>query len=187
MSSAEPQEVECRWCGAKAPEGAEVCPVCRRPVVRGELRPLDAGETGGQVAAPPRPIGPPIPRRETPRDEEPLAPAPGQEEFGSWANIRQIFRTDKMFGALLVLRALGIVIDIVTGAWTGAIIGGIVLWGVVTFRWWGYLIAMLGAGSGVFYGVLFMFSGGLGVTSLIGLAVNAFVLWVLYSRKDFFD
>lgn len=80
---------------------------------------------------------------------EPLPPAPGQEPFGSWANIRMILRYDPLFGTVLVLLALEMLLQVLTQWWYGAIISGVTLWGMVTFRWWGYVLAMMGGGLGV--------------------------------------
>lgn len=202
MSSAGAQEVECRWCGAKAPEGAEACPLCRRPLPRGEFRALDSAEPAVQVPAPPRStIGPGV-RREPPREREPLVPAPGQEALGSWASIRQILRRDKLFGAVLVLIALQVLAALVRHKWAWAVISAFVLWRLVTFRRQGFWAAIIMAGcavtAGVLLTVLFVAAASSGLNAgttvlaqlaaLLGFtAANGFVLWVVWTRKDMFD
>jgi hypothetical protein len=66
-----------------------------------------------------------------------------------------------------------------------------VLWGVITFQWWGYWMAVAGAGlttlllAGVFVGSLTIGQPLWWV--LLPLAIYAFVLWVLYTRREHFD
>jgi len=118
----------------------------------------------------------------------PLAPAPGQEPFGSWANIKVIMRHDPLFGALLVLMALNVVGGLVGQSWFRAGIGGLMLWGILTFRWWGYWLAMLLAVVGLVGLVVIMAAAGIaGLVLLIPVAINAFVITVLYRRRDCFD
>ena len=194
MSSPQPPQAECKWCGEKLTEGAEQCPLCKRPVTGG-LRPIgDAVGTQRRsgVPAPSRPAPPPPPRWQSPREREPVIPAPGQEEFGSWASIRYILRADKAFGAMLALMALVVAVNLLTASWFSAFISGAVLWGIITFRWWGYLLAMVGAGIGAFIAamilVAFLRAGGGGASwALLPLATDCFVLVVLYTRRDRFD
>ncbi|MFB3883014.1 MAG: hypothetical protein ACE149_17240 [Armatimonadota bacterium] len=166
------------------------------------LRPLG---TADQVA-PHRPA-PPVPQLSRPREPEPVIPAPGQEDFGSLANIRQIMRGDKLFAAVLVLKALEVLLALMGHRWVSLAISGLVFWGIVTFRWWGFWIAVIGAAFGAMGGLLLMLGsmaimglaavasqasaavlgGAAGALGLLALAINGFVLWVLWTRKDMFD
>ncbi len=184
MSSVEPQEAECRWCGAKAAENAEVCPLCRKPM---RLQAQEAAQHTAESRDPESELQVTPAYTRATRVEEPLPPAPGEGEFGSWASIKEIFRTDKLFSVVLILIAMQTVVAVISGAWMSAVFSGILLWGIVTFRWWGLWIAAIGAGFGVMNGVMLMLSGSLDLPGLVGLAINGFVLWVLYSRKDLFD
>lgn len=175
----------CRWCGTAWKEGEALCPRCRRPVPDSDLRTLDGITPEGMVAAPPRP---PVeaPHRPPPPKDDPLPPVPGQEEFGSWASLRHIFREDKLFAVLLVLMALEMVLAFANGNNFGGSLVLILLWGIVTFTWWGYWIAMISAGLAVFQGLLFLLPGA-GIFALLFIVPNAFVLWVLYQRREMFD
>jgi len=119
---------------------------------------------------------------------EPLPPTPGQEPIGSWANITAIMRYDPLFGAVLGLLALNALLQAVMQAWFSAVIAAAMLWGIVTFRSWGYWIVMVGAGLGVVGGVamLAFAEGGRHWRALAPVAINAFVLIVLYTRRDRF-
>ncbi len=190
MSNGQPTQVKCRWCGEAIPEGAAHCPACRRPVPNQDLRPLDVGAaaTGGP-GWPNVPLPPPPPAR--PREELPSVPARGQEPFGSWASVRQILRADKVLGATLVLMAISVVLNTLTGALLAAGFSAAVLWGVVTFRYWGYLLAMFSTGLGLLRsGGAFIGShpeGPIAAWLLASVAINAFVLWTLYTRRESFD
>ena len=118
---------------------------------------------------------------------EPLPVAPGQEPFGSWDNFKAILRADPWFGALLVLLALEVLLQFLTTNWFGAALGGAMFWGVLTFRWWGWLVVVLGAGLGLLGGVVTLATAGIGLFSLAITAVNAFVVIVMYRRRDRFD
>ena len=173
----------CRWCGIELPEGARSCPRCGR-----EWRAPGERRSGKGQA--------PTGRRRTPvrldpdgLDVEPLPRAPGQEPLGSWANIRAIMRYDPLFGAVIVMLAASAVWQVVSGSWTGAILAAAMFWGLVTFRWWGYLVVMIGAGMGLAFGII-----GVAITRaalhwavLLPVAINAFVIVVLFTRRDRFD
>jgi hypothetical protein len=194
MSSPQPPQAVCKWCGEKLAEGAEQCPLCKRPVA-GSLRPI--GDAAGSrpspgIANPSRSAPPPTPRWERPRDREPVAPAPGQEEFGSWASIRHIFRADKVFASLLVLLSLGVFFNVLGQNWFGVILGGAVLWGIVTFQWWGFWLAIIGAGLGALMSLVMFIAlaaagTGFAVFAAPSFLIDAFVLIVLLTRRDRFD
>jgi hypothetical protein len=93
---------------------------------------------------------------------------------------------------MLALMALVVAVNLLTASWFSAFISGAVLWGIITFRWWGYLLAMVGAGIGAFIAamilVAFLRAGGGGASwALLPLAIDCFVLVVLYTRRDRFD
>jgi len=203
MSSGGTQQAVCKWCGEKLPEGAEVCPLCRRPTATGQLRSLGTADQSST-----QPPAPQARQWSHPREREPVAPAPGQEDFGSWANIRQIMRGDKLLGVVLGMMALQVLLALLAHRWISLAISGLVLWGLVTFRWWGFWIAVIGAGFGALGGLMLMLGGAVaimggatalfdasatvlgsaaGALGLILLAINGFVLWVLWARKDMFD
>ena len=118
---------------------------------------------------------------------EPLPPAPGQEPFGSWANIKMVLRYDPLFGGVLVLLALTVVLLFLTQRWFGVMLAAATVWGLVTFRWWGYWMAMAGAGMSLGLGLLMLGGGASSAVSLVPLAINGFVLIVLFTRRDRFD
>jgi len=118
---------------------------------------------------------------------EPLPPAPGQEPFGSWANIKMVLRYDPLFGGVLVLMALTVVLLFLTQRWFGVMLAAATVWGLVTFRWWGYWLAMGSAGMNLVVGLLILAGGASSAVSLIPLAINGFVLIVLFTRRDRFD
>ena len=93
---------------------------------------------------------------------ERLPPAEGQEPAGSWAQIRGIARADKVFAAMLAILAFQVLMAFLGASILGAILGGVILWGVLSFRWWGYWLALLGALFGLLASVSFM---GLGMAS----------------------
>jgi hypothetical protein len=118
---------------------------------------------------------------------EPLPPALGQEPFGSWANIKMILRYDPVFGAVLVLLALNVVLLLLTQRWFGMVLAAAMVWGLVTFRSWGYWLAIAGVGMNLVLGLLMLAGGTSSALSLIPLAINGFVLVVLFTRRDRFD
>jgi hypothetical protein len=192
MANDQPTQVICRWCGETIPAGVEKCPGCRRPAPSDELGPLGGTASGQTVSGagwPRVPLPPPPPPR--PREELPPAAARGQEPFGSWASIVQILRADKALGAVLVLMTLSVVLNILTGAVLAALFSFAVLWGVVTFQYWGYLLAMFGAGLGLLRSAGPLLGrhheGPIAAWLLASAAINAFVLWVLYTRRESFD
>ena len=176
---------KCPRCGKPLPANTAVCPTCPPEQPADVLRPL-----GGPPARPAPPSRPPFPR---PPADEPLPPAPGEEPFGTWANIKSIVRLDPVFGVLLGLLALDLLINIVAQHWFGIVLSAAILWGVVTFQWWGYLIAMVLAGLGLVGGLigltaaLAQASGLWVVVMAFPLAVNLFTLIVLYTRRERFD
>jgi len=189
--------VRCAWCRKMMPEGAEACPHCRRAVTTDGLRPL--GEGGEPEAETPEKgwEKPPATIEEKHRVER-LPPAEGQEPAGSWAQIRGIARADKVFAAMLAILAFQVLMAFLGASILGAILGGVILWGVLSFRWWGYWLALLGALFGLLGSVSFM---GLGMASAIqsgtiglGLiysatsaATNLFIALVLFTRRQHFD
>jgi hypothetical protein len=192
MTDGQPTQVTCRWCGETIPAGEARCPGCRRPAPNDELGPLGGtvpGQTVSGAGWPRVPLPPAPPAR--PREELPPVPARGQEPFGSWASIRQILRADKALGAVLVLMALSVLLDVLSGALLAALFAFAVLWGIVTFRYWGYLLAMFSAGLGLLGSAAPLLGrhheGLVAAWLLASAAINAFVLWVLYTRRESFD
>ena len=125
----------------------------------------------------------------------PVEPAPGQEEPGSWAYIKGIMRADKVFGALLVLMALEAAAELAWGSWPGAIVSVVILWGVLTLQWWGYLVAM--ALTTVKLAVVVMWliaiwvrhpanAAAESLVLVVPIAIGIFVLFVLFTRREHF-
>ena len=165
MASIQPPPDRCKWCGEALPPRADRCPLCRRPASAGPDPALDDG---------------------------PPAPAAGQEPFGSWANIKQTIAADKAFGAVVILLALQVALSLLTGSLYGLVTSGIVLWGLLTFRWWGLLLACVGAGLALLSAIgpfLIALSKGGGYIVGYGLpiAINAYILVVLLTRREHFD
>jgi hypothetical protein len=98
-------------------------------------------------------------------------------------------RYDPLFGALLVLMAADVLLRLLSGAGLSAIIPALMLWGIVTFRWWAWWLVTIGAALGLVVGVIMLAAtdGAGQLVLLIGLATNGFVLIVLYARRDRFD
>lgn len=195
MGERETPMVRCAWCRKMMPEGAEACPHCRRAVRTDELRPL--GGEGAEPAAGGKAWEKPPATIEEKHRVERLPPAEGQEPAGSWAQIRGIARADKVFAAMLAILALQVLMAFLGGSMLGAILGGLILWGVLSFQWWGYWLALLGALFGLLASVSFI---GLGMASAIqsgtiglGLmyfemsaATNLFIALVLFTRRQHF-
>jgi hypothetical protein len=124
---------------------------------------------------------------------EPLPPAPGQESFSSFAYLKSVMRGDPLFFALLVLLGLNVLLPLLAGWILLAVLPLIVFWGIYTFRWWGYLIAMIGVGFGLFWllvAVVASAGPGRGIdlaSLLLSLGFYLFVFVVLYRRRDYFD
>lgn len=123
-----------------------------------------------------------------------MPPAPGQERFGTLANIKSIARADRVFAALLALLALDLLLPLLSGYPVSTIISAATLWGVVTFRWWGYLLAMLSAGlNALLLGVFAAALAGAGYRGLdliwapAIVTVNVFLVLVLFTRRQHFD
>jgi hypothetical protein len=163
MSALPPLE-KCKWCGEEVPRGADRCPACGRPAAL--PGPLDIHENPPQIAF-------------------------GQQPFGSWASIKEIAKGDKLFTAVLLLMAL----DVCTAGFGGAfsvVLALIKLWGVLTFRWWGYWLAIIGSALGALLWLPTFFAaaatGGLtGALFLLPFLSNCLVIGVLYTRRDSFD
>jgi hypothetical protein len=173
----------CRWCGAELPEDTRFCPRCGREWhAPGSRRPGSAKRRSDRRPKPLRLDSGDL-------DVERLQPAPGQEPIGSWANIRAILRHDPLFGAVIVMLAASAAWQVVRGSWTGAILAAAMLWGLVTFRWWGYLVVMIGAVMGLIFGIVLVAiaRGSLHWALLLPVAINAFVVVVLFRRRDRFD
>ena len=190
MSDKASESPRCPTCGRPLPAGVAACPGCGQSESQDELRPLGGGDSPGRPAPSPRLPSPPpsgVPAF------EPLPPDPGQEPFGTWANIKHTARLDPVFGALLGLLALAVLVNAASGDMFGVLLWAVILWGVVTFRWWGYLLAMLVAGVAVAVELIFLLvalsRGVLALLPLVGfgLAASLFTLIVLYTRRDRFD
>ncbi len=159
-----------------------------------ELRPL-GGEAPPTPPPPPRPAptAAPPPKPEQRYEVEPLPPAPGEEPFGTWESVKTIARQDPAYGALLGLGALGLLANLLSGNLFGVVLVLAVLWGLITFRWWGYLLAMFGAVVGgmlQLWGLLIILrKGAIGgaVSVAFALGVSVFTVAVLYTRRDRFD
>jgi len=191
MLPSQPPEQICVACGKPIPGDLDKCPECGR--VRIRPRPGPPGGAGERRAAP---LPPTTGRRRSERHRmEPVQPAPGQEEPGSWAYIKGIKRADKVFGALLVLMALETLGELARGRWFGALVSAIILWGVLTLRWWGYLVAM--ALSAMSLAIMVMLLVALSIRDpghaaagslvlLLPMAIAGFVLFVLFTRREHF-
>ncbi len=199
MGERETPVVRCAWCRKMMPEGAEACPHCRRAVRTDELRPLgegaepaaEEGAGGKRWEKPPATIAEEHRIRRAP-------PAEGQEPAGSWAQIRGIAQADKVFAAMLAILALQVLMAFLSASILGALLGGLILWGVLSFQWWGYWLALLGALFGLLASVSSM---GMGMASAIqsgtielGLiyfampaATNLFIALALFTRRQHFD
>ena len=193
-------------------------PGAQREVDSGEeMRPLGEGadSTAEEAAARMRgrgeagreqgqPATPPTPRRRLRLEDmdqryrvEPMAPAPGQEPETSWAYIRGIARADRLFAAVLVILALQVLVAFMAGSIFGAVIGGLILWGVLSLRWWGYWLALLGALVGLLMSTAWA---GIGMAAAVGTgtvglgliyfalsaATNLFIALVLFTRRQHF-
>jgi hypothetical protein len=168
------------------PGEAAVCPHCHRQQEHQDLRPL--GGPSRQLPPPPPAPRPPAP------STEPLSPAPGQEAFGTLANIKAIARADPLFAVVLALSALGVVGNLLSGYYTGTIVSAATLWGLVTFRWWGYLLAL--ATSGLYrlgFGAVTataLAEGHRGfdlIWGVVAVGISCFVVLVLLTRREHFD
>jgi len=150
----------------------------------GSQRAQESGE-----AARGRRAGAPQPNKGDRYRATPLPPARGQEAFGSWANIIVTARADPLFGVLLGLISANVLLQLLGQSWLGTAVAGAILWGVVTFRWWGYVLGMFGAGIGVLLGLAFAIGarGEGSLSAIILVAINGFALVVLYTRRDRFD
>jgi hypothetical protein len=174
------------------PAAARRCPYCARTLAAsGPGTPQSAHgpqtEERSLTSRPSREHRRKAPPRADGNDPPPerLAPALGQETPGSWANIKVILRHDPLLAIVLAILAASAVLQFAAQAWLGAVTSALILWGIVTFRWWGYWFAMFCGAMGFLGAVIAMFGGGVG--GLVALAMNGFVLGVLYSRRDCFD
>jgi hypothetical protein len=158
-------------------------------------------ETGRE---PGQPVAPPTPRRRLRLEDmdqryrvEPMEAAPGQESETSWAYIRGIARADKLFAAVLVILALQVLMGFMAGSIFGAVIGGLILWGVLSLQWWGYWLALFGALVGLLVSAAWAGIGmaaaiqsgtvGLGLVYFaISAATNLFIALVLFTRRQHF-
>lgn len=198
--------------------GADPVPGARREGDAGtELRPLGEGAVSeeeeraarmrGRGEAGPeqgQPATPPTPRRRLRLDAmderyrvEPMEVAPGQEPETSWVYIRGIARADKLFAAVLVILALQVLVGFMAGSLFSAIIGGLIVWGVLSLQWWGYWLALLGALVGLLVSAAWA---GIGMAAAIGTgtvglgliyfavsaATNLFIALVLFTRRQHF-
>jgi hypothetical protein len=164
MSALPPLE-KCKWCGEEVPRGADRCPACGRPAAL--PGPLDLQEDRPQVAF-------------------------GQQPFGSWASIKEIAHGDKLFTAVLLLMALDVAVAALGGGSVSVLLAIARLWGVLTFRWWGYWLAMIGAGLGALLWLpIFLAAastgGATGALWILPFLFDCFVLYVLHTRRDSFD
>jgi len=128
---------------------------------------------------------------------EPLEPAPGQEPETSWKYIKAVARADKLFTAVLAFLALQVLLAFLRVDILGLILSALILSGVLSFRWWGYWLALIGALLGLLVSLSYI---GLGMVSAIqsgtvglGLilftvsaAVNLFIALVLFTRRQHF-
>jgi len=102
------------------------------------------------------------------------------------ASFISIVRQDPIFGALLILLALGVVSNVLSGDLLGMIITAVIFWGIVTFRWWGYWLAMVLTGLGLAFSLPLLL-GGPSAGALIAVGIQVFTLAVLYTHRDRFD
>jgi hypothetical protein len=187
MSSLQPPQAECKWCGETFPAGTEKCPQCGRPVP--PLVPSGA--------YPNPPGGPPFPA-------EPVEPAMGRGSPGFLENAWQIIRAEKALMAVFALQALNVVLAVVSGDHFRIILSGLTLFGLATFQRWGYWLTMIGASLGLVlmlfaalaaFGIMAIGFGGsegmqiasrAAVFAIATAAIYVFVLVVLYTRRDRF-
>ena len=191
--------VKCQHCGRWLPTGREHCQHCGEPQHEVELRPL------GGAPAPPRPSTPEAGtggqdlasqagKREIPAEPESLPLPPDQEDARSWRYVSGLARADPALAALLALMAIAALASLLRLDLLGAIVGGAILWGVLTFQWWGYFIALAFAAISVLGCVAVIALGivkGAGLAALFTLgptlAVGIFAIVVLLRRRDRFD
>lgn len=188
--------VKCQHCGRWIPTGGERCQHCGESQQTVELRPL-----GGAPAPPPpraphaagRGQDPASPRtgREPPAEPQPLPP--DQEDARSWRYIGGLARADPALAVLLALMAISALASLVRGDLVSAMIQGAILWGVLTFQWWGYFIALALAALSVVAGVGIVavaIAGGAGLAATVAfgptVVVGVFTLIVLLRRRDSF-
>ena len=194
-----PLAVKCQHCGRWIPTGREHCQHCEEPQQEVALRPL------GGAAAPPRPSTPAAGTdgqglasqaggREPPVEPEPVPLPPDQEDARSWRYVSGLARADPALALLLALMAIAALASLLRRDLFGAIVGGAILWGVLTFQWWGYFIALAFAAISVLGCVAVIALGivrGVGLAALFTLgptlAVGVFAIVVLLRRRDRFD
>jgi hypothetical protein len=125
-------------------------------------------------------------------------PAPGQEHPLTFAYVKRVAGEDPMFAVVLALMAFELLMSFVMMNILGVIIGAAIFWGVLSLQWWGYLIAIFGAVLGLLtslggFGMAMSSAVSSGTLSLahflfaaFSVVVNAFVLYVLYTRRSYF-
>ena len=190
--------MKCQHCGRWIPTGREHCQHCEEPQEKVELRPL------GGTAAPPRPSTPEagthgrdlvsqVGKREIPAEPEPLPRPPDQEDARSWRYVSSLARADPALAVLLALMAISALASLLREDLVSAMVQGAILWGVLTFQWWGYYIALALAALSVVAGVGIVavaIAGGAGLAALFTLgptlAVGVFAIVVLLRRRDSF-
>jgi hypothetical protein len=159
------------------------------------------GETGRE---PGQPVTPPTPRRRLRLEDmdqryrvEPMERAPGQEPETSWTYIRGVARADRLFAAVLVILALKVLSSFMIFSIVGMVLSGAILWGVLSFQWWGYWLAIIFSLLDLLFGLSMLGSGMATATQtgmidlmLIGavwrVVANMFVVVVLFARRRHF-
>lgn len=228
MESSDEPMVRCAWCRRMRPADAETCPHCGRVGASDELRPLGGSEESspdesratdkpsagtddirplGEDRRPPSAPGQPDAsgsaespdRRQRPSyTVEPLAPAPGQDNPLTWAYLRLLAKEDPAYSFVLALAALSVLMSFVNFNIIGLIFSIAVFWGLLSFQWWGYLIAMFGALLGVLaaLGMLGLTMAGAASSGTLNLAAFISALFhsiaypaialILYRRRSYF-
>jgi len=89
--------------------------------------------------------------------------------------------------------AVSALASLLRGDFISAMIQGAILWGVLTFQWWGYFIALALAALSVVAGVGIVavaIAGGAGLTATVvfgpTVVVGVFTVIVLLRRRDSF-
>ena len=134
----------------------------------------------------------PVCNRSVIAEDDPVQITPGYDLPSMWRSVQQVSQADRLFEIALALLALLLLISLLSRSLVGIVIATAMLWGIVTFQWWGYLMAMIGAGLNVFTWLVFFIISlghprGPSLFSLFTLAINIFILAVLYSRREHFE
>jgi len=169
-------ELTCKKCGYRLSPFVKVCPRCAR-----------------------QDSMPKAPRGTRPRDNSPLAPAPGEEPATDrFAYIRGIVKADPWFGVLLGILALRVILAVVSGYLLGIVMALAIFWGVLNRQYWGYLVALFLSALGLELAVVGLVQiliinrngpAGAGLISwyfLFNFAANLLTVIILSLRRRYF-